>query len=141
MPTKTSPRKRTAAVKGNTPVPSAKAKTERTPREPKKLNECRCGCGAMVKGVFAQGHDARLYGQVLRGEKPESLIADQPGLMSKLTFARTQADRKATAKADRQAAAAKAKAEAPQPDQAAPSPDPEATPTPKVRRKPSRVSG
>lgn len=141
MPTKTTARKTTApsrgAPKGNKPVPAAKG--DKPARQPKKLNECRCGCGKMVKGTFAQGHDARAYGMVLRGELDESVIADQPGLMSKLTYARRQAEAKATAKAAREATAAEAKASK---AEATPEPSEDDTePTPKVRRKPSRVSG
>jgi hypothetical protein len=32
------------------------------------LNPCLCGCGTKVKNNFAQGHDARLKGMLLRGE-------------------------------------------------------------------------
>lgn len=47
----------------------------------KQLNECACGCGAMVKGEFKQGHDQRLKGQLMRAaiagddEAIEKLIA------------------------------------------------------------------
>lgn len=34
----------------------------------KKTNSCLCGCGTKVKGTFAQGHDAKLRGMLLRGE-------------------------------------------------------------------------
>ncbi len=30
---------------------------------------CGCGCGEVVKGVFAQGHDMKLKSQVLKGKK------------------------------------------------------------------------
>lgn len=33
-----------------------------------KQNPCLCGCGTKVKRTFAQGHDARLKGLLLRGE-------------------------------------------------------------------------
>lgn len=39
-------------------------------------NKCLCGCGKMVKYSFAQGHDARLKGMLLRGEV-KSPSADQ----------------------------------------------------------------
>lgn len=35
---------------------------------PAKNNLCTCGCGAKVRFNFAQGHDARLKGMLLRGE-------------------------------------------------------------------------
>lgn len=128
---------RTAA---RTTTPKQEAAKVAKPKAEKKLNECRCGCGRQVKGAFAQGHDARTYGMVLRGELPESVIADQAGLMSKLAFARKQADAKA---------ARKAKADAtPKPTTPEAEAQPEAEPTPEVSarqarkgRKPSRVSG
>lgn len=39
-------------------------------------NKCLCGCGKAVKYSFAQGHDARLKGMLLRGEV-KSPSADQ----------------------------------------------------------------
>lgn len=45
------------------------------PREPRAKGEskpatpCICGCGAMVKGRFQQGHDAKLHGMVSRAAK------------------------------------------------------------------------
>jgi len=33
----------------------------------KKLSQsCACGCGKWVRGEFAQGHDAKLYAELLR---------------------------------------------------------------------------
>ena len=35
---------------------------QRTPKAPKELHECLCGCGEMVGGRFRMGHDARYHG-------------------------------------------------------------------------------
>lgn len=45
---------------------------------------CACGCETATRNAFAPGHDNRLFGQVIRGEKPESALAPFPGLMRKL---------------------------------------------------------
>lgn len=44
----------------------APAKTAPKAKPEAKLNPCGCGCGTMVKNRFAQGHDARLKGQLLK---------------------------------------------------------------------------
>jgi hypothetical protein len=46
--------------------------------ESKKQNPCLCGCGTKVKWNFAQGHDARLKGMLLRGEV-KNPTAEQKG--------------------------------------------------------------
>lgn len=33
-----------------------------------KVNSCVCGCGTKVSGLFAQGHDQRVRGMLVRGE-------------------------------------------------------------------------
>lgn len=43
-------------------------KAKATRKAPEKNNSCLCGCGTKVAGTFAQGHDARLKGMLLRGE-------------------------------------------------------------------------
>lgn len=40
----------------------AKPKAVKTPKAPKVLNSCKCGCGEKVTGNFRQGHDARYFG-------------------------------------------------------------------------------
>lgn len=45
-----------------------KAAKKAVKAEAKELNSCLCGCGTKVKGTFAQGHDSRLKGMLLRGE-------------------------------------------------------------------------
>lgn len=61
----------------------------------KTLHNCACGCGTETKGTFAPGHDNRLYGQVIRGERPPSDLDPHVGLKCK--WARR------TAKAEEQA--------------------------------------
>ena len=46
----------------------AKKASKKTAIVATKLNPCLCGCGTRVKNTFAQGHDARLKGMLLRGE-------------------------------------------------------------------------
>lgn len=48
---------------------------------------CACGCGLSPKSArssFLQGHDARLLGQVKRGEKGRDMLAQFPILLAKL---------------------------------------------------------
>jgi len=55
--------------KAKQPKPKAKAEPE-----PPELHPCICGCGKMVKGRYAQGHDAKVHswiGQVEKGEMTE----------------------------------------------------------------------
>lgn len=40
--------------------------TTKTNGNTSKRNQCLCGCGAKVRGYFAQGHDQRFRGYVLR---------------------------------------------------------------------------
>ena len=47
---------------------SKKAKVEAKVKKAILTNKCLCGCGKLVKNSFAQGHDARLKGMLLRGE-------------------------------------------------------------------------
>lgn len=47
---------------------TARAKTETKVKKAILTNKCLCGCGKLVKNSFAQGHDARLKGMLLRGE-------------------------------------------------------------------------
>lgn len=47
---------------------SKRAKTETKVKKAILTNKCLCGCGKLVKNTFAQGHDARLRGMLLRGE-------------------------------------------------------------------------
>lgn len=71
-----------ASAKTKAPKAAGAAKAAKTPKEPKAakpLNPCLDGCGAMVKGNFAMGHDAKLKSIILkveRGEKAQSEIPD-----------------------------------------------------------------
>lgn len=78
-----------------------------------KLNGCRCGCGAQIKGDYKQGHDAKhvsiLVARALAGGSDtysECLgeLAGFPRLQAKLDRAYGNAMAKAEAKAARQAA-------------------------------------
>ena len=74
-----------------------------------KFTPCACGCGATTNRLFAAGHDNRLYGQVRRGEKPESALDPYPGLVRKLDRAKWADERKADRKAESAALEAVAK--------------------------------
>lgn len=59
---------------------AAPAKAAKAPREKKEpeLYPCLDGCGQMVKGNFAMGHDAKLKSIILRVEKGELTQANIP---------------------------------------------------------------
>ena len=40
-----------------------------------KTNPCLCGCKTKVRGHFAQGHDQRVRGFIVRNEIPKVLAA------------------------------------------------------------------
>ena len=42
------------------------AKTAKTTKDAVELKRCACGCNAVVKNQFAQGHDAKLKSRLLR---------------------------------------------------------------------------
>lgn len=50
------------------PAKTTRAKAETKVKKQVLTNKCLCGCGKLVKNSFAQGHDARLKGLLLRGE-------------------------------------------------------------------------
>jgi len=57
------------AKKAAKKAPATKrAKVEKKIAKQVLTNKCLCGCGKLVKNTFAQGHDARLKGMLLRGE-------------------------------------------------------------------------
>lgn len=85
----------TVAKTKNTPTPAAEAKA------PKAQTACICGCGELTDRSFKAGHDNRLYGQVRRGEKPESAIAAFPGLVNKLEWAKRKDATAAARKAEK----------------------------------------
>lgn len=53
-------------------MPKSKRSTKKTATKSTKSaapsNKCLCGCNKAVKFSFAQGHDAKLRGALLRGE-------------------------------------------------------------------------
>lgn len=55
------------ATKNKSTKPAAHAKIEAKVKA-QIGNPCLCGCGKRVKNSFAQGHDAKLRGMLLRGE-------------------------------------------------------------------------
>lgn len=62
------------------------AKTEKAAREPKpkaekKLRPCLDGCGAMVPGNFAMGHDAKLKSLLIKVERGEKPLTDIPEIV------------------------------------------------------------
>lgn len=55
---------------GSTATATKKVKAPKAPKAPrvakvKTMNPCHCGCGAMVAGLFAMGHDAKLKSRLL----------------------------------------------------------------------------
>jgi hypothetical protein len=63
-------------------TPTQSRRTSDLRRAAGKLNPCHCGCGAQVKNLFAQGHDARWVSQqaekyrtALKGDVSEAKLA------------------------------------------------------------------
>ena len=62
----------------------------RSPSRNAKLSPCTCGCGAQVKGLYKQGHDARHAGNVARAAiarliaDPDTNLADTSDLVAEL---------------------------------------------------------
>ena len=56
-------------VKANRKAGTART---RTPKAPKELKPCACGCGEQTGGYFVQGHDARFKGRMLKIERGEA---------------------------------------------------------------------
>ncbi len=48
---------------------TTKEKERKTKNAARKTNDCLCGCETKVRGHFAQGHDQRFRGYVLRVEQ------------------------------------------------------------------------
>lgn len=46
-------------------------------------NACLCGCGALVKGRFAQGHDARVHSWLKHVEQGERKLSTLPAVLRK----------------------------------------------------------
>lgn len=72
-------KKKTAATK------AAKSKSTKphTPKSSKKENPCLDGCGKLVGGRFAQGHDAKYRGLILKVERGEMKQSELPDVMRK----------------------------------------------------------
>lgn len=43
--------------------------------------QCRCGCGEGTGHLFARGHDGRMFGQVVRGERPADDLRPFPAVL------------------------------------------------------------
>lgn len=52
-------------------------------KKEKALNQCKCGCDAMVAGNFAQGHDARFKGWLLKIERGQMQVKELPARVQK----------------------------------------------------------
>lgn len=48
------------------PTKTTAAPKPRKPTKPTATATCRCGCGQEVRNLFAQGHDARYAGALIR---------------------------------------------------------------------------
>jgi len=73
------------------PTGDAKAITRAArPSRNAKLSPCTCGCGAQVRGLYKQGHDARHAGNVARAAiaaliaDPDTNLADTSDLVAEL---------------------------------------------------------
>ena len=63
----------------------AAAKAEKKAKEPKvkEVHPCLCGCGAETTASFAQGHDARYKGWMIKVERGEMAVKDLPPVVQK----------------------------------------------------------
>lgn len=77
---KSSAKTATAAGKGKPATEATKAKLRELKEKAKKepINPCGCGCGTLVKGRFAIGHDARFHGWIKRVGDGRMTIAELP---------------------------------------------------------------
>lgn len=62
-------------------APKAAAAAVKTPKAPKQLNPCGCGCGDKVAGRFRQGHDSRYYSLLKKVVRKELEFNKLPKLM------------------------------------------------------------
>lgn len=58
------------------------AKAAQPPKE-KVVRPCGCGCGEQVTAFFAQGHDARFKGWMVKVERGEMAVKDLPPMVQK----------------------------------------------------------
>jgi hypothetical protein len=56
----------TGAAMTSKPTKTTAAPKPRKPTKPTATATCRCGCGQEVRNLFAQGHDARYAGALIR---------------------------------------------------------------------------
>lgn len=69
-PVNTSKETKTMATAKKVAKKAAKPVAKKVARsaKPKVKSKCGCGCGGLTGGNFVPGHDARLVGQIKRGE-------------------------------------------------------------------------
>lgn len=65
-------------------ITEAKEKKPRTPRSPKELHECLCGCGKLVAGRFAQGHDSTFKSLIKKLKRNQIGMESLSPLMQKM---------------------------------------------------------
>lgn len=58
------------------------AKAAKPPKE-KTVRPCACGCGEQVSAYFAQGHDARFKGWMVKVERGQMAVKDLPPMVQK----------------------------------------------------------
>jgi hypothetical protein len=68
---------------------AARPSTPRAPKGEKKLRPCLEGCGQMVPGNFAMGHDAKLKSLIIRIERGENDPTDLPDVVKELVKFKT----------------------------------------------------
>lgn len=79
---KTKNAERIAALKAKK-VAAAPEKKSPVEKKEKVKRQCSCGCDAMVTGYFAQGHDARFKGWLLKIERGTMAVKDLPTRIQK----------------------------------------------------------
>jgi len=60
-----------------------KAAKAAAPKKEKAVRPCGCGCGEQVTSFFAQGHDARFKGWMIKVERGTMAVKDLPPLVQK----------------------------------------------------------
>lgn len=81
--TKTANAERLARLKAKG---DAKAETKAknpVPKKEKVMQPCKCGCETLVAGHFAQGHDARFKGWLMKIERGQMAVKDLPAKVQK----------------------------------------------------------
>lgn len=75
---KAAEKKPVAAAAAAPGTKTAKVKAEPKPKAVKEKRACRCGCGEQVNGYFAQGHDAKFKGWLLKVERGQMAVKELP---------------------------------------------------------------